>query len=127
MKLLLDTHVLLWVLTQQKLSPTATTAFLDLQNQLYLSAVSYWEICIKISLGKLTLVPNWGALVDDISAMNGIQWLGIDKAHCQRLLTLPQLHSDPFDRLLIAQALTENMTLVSADAKVRQYPLATLW
>ncbi len=127
MKFLLDTHVLLWVMTQQTLSPQATTAFLDSQNQLYLSVVSYWEICLKVSIGKLTLVPNWTELVDEVIAVNGIRWLGIDKVHCQRLFVVPQLHSDPFDRLLIAQALTENMTFISADEKIRQYPIATLW
>ena len=127
MKILLDTHVLLWVVTQQNLSTAATAAFLDIQNQLYLSAVSYWELCIKVSLGKLTLAPNWTALVDEVIAVNGIQWLGIEKPHCQRLLLLPHLHGDPFDRLLIAQALTESMLLMSADAKIRLYPIATLW
>ncbi len=127
MKILLDTQVLLWVVTQQKLSIPATTAFLDTQNQLYLSVVSYWEICIKVSLGKLTLVPNWTELVDEVIVVNGIQWLGIDKGHCQRLLVLPHLHSDPFDRLLIAQVLTENMSFMSADEKIRRYPIATLW
>jgi len=127
MKILLDTHVLLWVVTQQKLSAQATTAFLDTQNQLYLSVVSYWEICIKVSIGKLTLVPNWTELVNEVIAVNGIQWLGVDKIHCQRLLGLSHLYGDPFDRLLIAQALVENMTFMSADEKVRQYPVATLW
>lgn len=127
MKILLDTHVLLWVMTQQNLSTAATTAFLDTQNQLYLSVVSYWEICIKVSIGKLTLVPNWLDLIDEVIAVNGIQWLSIDKAHCQRLLTLPPLHGDPFDRLLIAQVLTEQMIFMSADEKLRQYPVSTLW
>lgn len=127
MKILLDTHVLLWVMTQQNLSVAATTAFLDTQNQLYLSVVSYWEICIKVSLGKLTLVPNWIDLVDDVMAVNGIQWLGIDKLHCQQLLTLPPLHGDPIDRLLIAQVLTEQMTFMTTDEKIRQYPIPTLW
>ncbi len=127
MKILLDTQVLLWVMTRQTLSTTATTAFLDIQNQLYLSVVSYWEICIKVSLGKLTLVPNWIDLVDEVIAVNGIQWVGIDKAHCQRLLLLPQLHGDPFDRMLIAQASVEAMIFMSADEKNRQYPIATLW
>lgn len=127
MKILLDTHVLLWAVTQQNLSTAATTAFLDTQNQLYLSVVSYWEICIKGSLGKLTLAPNWTELVDEVIAVNGIQWLSIEKTHCQRLLVLPHLHGDPFDRLLIAQVLTEGMVIMSADAKIRQYPIATVW
>lgn len=127
MKILLDTHVLFWVVTQQTLSSAATTAFLDTQNQLYLSAASYWEICIKVSLGKLTLAPNWTALVDEVMAVNGIQWLAVEKIHCQRLLLLPHLHGDPFDRLLLAQVLTENMIFMSADEKIRQYPIATLW
>jgi PIN domain nuclease of toxin-antitoxin system len=127
MKILLDTHVLLWVMTQQNLSIAATSAFLDTQNHLYFSAASYWEICIKVSLGKLTLATNWTELVDEVLAVNSIQWLAIDKAHCQRLLVLPHLHSDPFDRLLIAQVLSEGMVIMSADAKIRQYPIATMW
>ncbi|MCE7983266.1 MAG: type II toxin-antitoxin system VapC family toxin [Caldilinea sp. CFX5] len=127
MKILLDTHVLLWVMTRQNLSIAATSAFLDTQNQLYFSVASYWEICIKVSLGKLALVSNWIDLVDEVIAVNGIQWLAIDKAHCQRLLVLPHLHGDPFDRLLIAQVLAEGMAIMSADAKIRQYPLTTVW
>lgn len=127
MKILLDTHVFLWVMTRQNLSIAATSAFLDTQNQLYCSVASYWEICIKVSLGKLALAPNWIDLVDEVIAANGIQWLAIDKAHCQRLLVLPHLHGDPFDHLLIAQVLTEGMVIMSADAKIHQYPIATVW
>jgi PIN domain nuclease of toxin-antitoxin system len=127
MKILLDTHVFLWVVAHQNLSPGATSAFLDRQNELYLSAVSYWEICIKRSIGKLTLAPNWIDLFDDVMAMNGIHWLAVDKLACQRLLLLPYLHGDLFDRMLIAQAVTENMTLMSADEQLHQYPIAFLW
>lgn len=127
MKILLDTHVFLWVVAHEHLSSIATNAFLDIQNQLYLSAVSYWEICIKRSIGKLTLDPNWIDQFDDVMAVNGIHWLAVDKSACQRLLSLPHLHGDPFDRMLIAQALTENMTLMSADEKLYQYPIAILW
>ncbi|MFN8485947.1 MAG: type II toxin-antitoxin system VapC family toxin [Caldilineaceae bacterium] len=127
MKLLLDTHVLLWVAVQQSLSPSATAAFLDPNNELYLSAASYWELCIKQSIGKLALMPNWVVVLDQVMLVNHIQWLPLTKAHCQKLVTLPLLHGDPFDRIMIAQALCENLTLLTADANIRQYTVSTLW
>lgn len=127
MKLLLDTHVFLWSVVQQRLSVRATEAFLDLNNDLYLSAVSYWEICIKQSLGKLHLVDNWSSVFDAVILENNIKWLALEKAHCRKIIELPPLHGDPFDRLLIAQALCEEMILVSADAIMPQYPLPVLW
>lgn len=127
MKILLDTHVFIWSATVDKLSQAATEAFLDTKNELYLSVASYWEMAIKISLGKLTLDENWIQRVDDMMSKNQLRWLAIDKAHCQVITTLPHLHGDPFDRLLIAQALVEEMTLMTADAKIRQYTVPILW
>ena len=127
MKLLLDTHAFLWALTDQNLSQTAREAYLNTNNDLYLSAASYWEICIKVSLGKLTVIPDWINRFDMELVSNGISWLSIDKAHCQHLLRLPAIHRDPFDRLLIAQAQCEGMTLLTADANIQQYSVSTLW
>ena len=127
MKLLLDTHVLLWTAVQQSLSPLATKAFLDLDNELYLSAASYWELCIKQSIGKLTLMPAWITVLDEVMQVNHIQWLPLTKEHCQMLVTLPLLHGDPFDRIMIAQSLCEGLTLMTADANIRKYTVATLW
>lgn len=127
MKILLDTHTFLWSIVQQNLSERATNLFLDPDNELYLSAVSYWEICIKQSLGKLTLVENWTAVFDEAMTANRIKWLAVEKSHCQKIIELPSLHSDPFDRLLIAQALCEEMTLLTADRHIQRYAVPTMW
>lgn len=127
MKLLLDTHVFLWSITNGKLSENARQAFLDPENDLYLSAVSYWEICIKTSLGKLVLAKDWITTVDQELEGNHIKWLSVEKAHCQEVIQLPWHHRDPFDRLLIAQTRTEAMTLITADPCIHQYDIPTLW
>jgi PIN domain nuclease of toxin-antitoxin system len=126
-RLLLDTHVFLWAIDGQELSAPATEAFLDTNNQLFFSAASYWEICIKSSLGKLTLSPAWRQLFDQEMLANQVQWLPIEKSHCWQLLQLPFLHRDPFDRLLIAQAQVEGMTLLSSDAQFQHYAVTILW
>jgi len=127
MKLLLDTHAFLWAIWGRNLSETAQDAYLDAHNELYLSAASYWEMCLKISIGKLTVIPDWIKRFDTEIVGNGIKWLSIEKEHCRQLTALPQLHRDPFDRLLIAQAQAEGMTLLTADANIQQYPISTLW
>jgi PIN domain nuclease of toxin-antitoxin system len=111
----------------EKLSQTAHTAFLNSDNELYLSAVSYWEICLKISIGKLELAPDWADIIDEEMVANQIKWLPIAKKHCQVLGELPFIHNDPFDRLLIAQAQSEAMTLLTADKYIHAYPIKTLW
>ena len=127
MKLLLDTHTFLWSISGQKLSQNAQDAFLDANNELFLSAVSYWEICIKQSIGKLGLAANWVQVFDQEMQFNHIQWLPIEKSHCQKIGELPFLHGDPFDRLLITQAMVEEMTLLTADSNIHQYPISALW
>ncbi len=127
MKILLDTHVLSWIATVDKLSTAATVAFFDTRNELYFSIVGYWEMAVKIGLGKLTLDDKWADQVNDTINKNGIRWLPIQQAHCQHVTTLPYHHGDPFDRMLIAQALVEEMTLMTADAKIQQYTVPTLW
>jgi PIN domain nuclease of toxin-antitoxin system len=127
MKLLLDTHAFLWAISGAGLSVAAQQAFIEPENSLYLSAASYWEICIKSSLGKLVLSADWRQKLDDEMAANQILWLPVEKEHCQRVVSLPFLHGDPFDRMLIAQALCESMTLVTADGNIKHYPVPILW
>jgi PIN domain nuclease of toxin-antitoxin system len=127
-KVLLDTHVLLWVLTDSsKLSPTAATAYRNPGHELYISAASLWEIGIKVSLGKLILQNDWPPIIGNELERNGIRWLPIEMAHCATVATLPFHHRDPFDRLLVAQALHEGMTLLSADATLAAYGVEVLW
>ena len=127
MKLLLDTHAFLWFIRGENLSKKAQDAFLNMDNTLYFSAVSYWEICIKYGLGKLDLVENWDKVFDREMTINGIKWLPIEKIHSQGIITLPMIHRDPFDRLLIAQAQAEGMVLLTADSQIKKYDIPTIW
>lgn len=127
MKLLLDTHVFLWSVNGGPLSNPARSAFLNPENKLFLSAASYWEICVKVSIGKLVLADNWPQQFDEEIAINGINWLPVESEHCRRILDLPAIHQDPFDRLLIAQALCEEMQIMTTDRHISSYPVATLW
>ena len=128
MKILLDTHALLWLMQDDaRLSPEAAAAFLEPDNDLFFSTASYWEICIKQSIGKLGLAFGWQGTVDAELAANRVNWLGVNKAHCQGLLRLPHHHGDPFDRLLIAQAQVETMALLTADTNIWRYDVKTVW
>jgi PIN domain nuclease of toxin-antitoxin system len=120
MKLLLDTHVLLWALSDSPRLTPGLRAALGSAQSAYLSAVSVWEISIKRALGKLEAE-------DDIVAVArraGCLPLSITWDHADRAGRLPPHHADPFDRLLIAQALCEGMVLATADAKLAKYGVA---
>ena len=128
MKVLLDTHTFLWSISEpEKLSDVAKATFLNEENELYLSAVSYWEICVKKSLGKILLGDNWINLFDQETTANKILWLPIKKVHCQAIINLPFIHRDPFDRLLVTQAKYENMVLLTKDKHIRKYSIKALW
>ncbi|MCW5206806.1 type II toxin-antitoxin system VapC family toxin [Desulfobulbus sp. F5] len=127
MKLLLDTHIFLWLNSEpEKLPPAAYDACCDRQNQLYLSHVSSWEIQIKQQIGKLRLSAALSELTATQVRENGLIILPIELAHIYALGQLPCHHSDPFDRLLIAQARIESMVLVTVDQKISMYDLETL-
>ena len=126
MKLLLDTHILLWYLDDNaNLSTPQRLQIEDRRNQVAVSAASLWEITIKMSIGKLELIDDI-ATVENTLRQQGIEILPIQAAHLQRLLSLPFHHRDPFDRLIIAQALAEEMTLVSNDSVFSAYPASLL-
>lgn len=132
MNLLLDTHTFLWSITSRRLSPAADVAFLAPNNTLFLSAVSYWEICIKLGIGKLMLPRDWQATAEWAMQINSIRWLPIEKSHCLELLALPHPeqvagHRDPFDRLLIAQARAEGLSVLSADPNFGRYNVPVVW
>jgi len=128
MKLLLDTHALIWFISgDSKLSEQAKEAFLNRDNKLYFSKASLWEITIKISLGKLVLAEHWLKAIEKEMKSNGIQWLEIKIDHCKILADLPFHHRDPFDRLLISQAISESMGIVSIDSQFSNYPLDVIW
>lgn len=127
MKLLLDTHVFLWIIDDGPLSSRGRQSFMDEENEIYVSAASYWEISIKVSNGRLKLVENWMEVFDREVVANGIRWLPIKKEHCGRIVELPMIHRDPFDRLLIAQSRFEEMTLLTADDTIQKYDVPTVW
>lgn len=125
---LLDTHVLLWWLSDApELSPAARRALADIGNTCYLSLASCWELSIKSSLGKLRLDRPIGRFVTEQLTANGFHLLNIDLRHIAQVETLPFHHRDPFDRLLIAQALTEKLTVISADTAFAAYGIRLLW
>ena len=127
MKLLLDTHIFIWWAdAPEKLSATTLAALEDENNDLLLSIASVWEMQIKSQLGKLKLNDSLQNLIQSQQATNGIQLLPIELAHVLVLDTLPLHHKDPFDRLLIAQSITEGATLVSTDSQFSVYPVALL-
>lgn len=116
MKLLLDTHVLIWWDAGQRLSAAARAAIRD-ADEVYVSAASAWEIAIKASLGKVVSSRS----VSEAAAECGFFELPVTFAHAEQLSTLPALHRDPFDRLLVAQAIAEDLTVVTRDPAIAQY------
>ena len=128
MKTLLDTHALLWLIAgDERLSETAKKIFLDQENSLFFSAAGLWEICIKKSLGKLSLKSGWLKAIQDEMKVNVIQWLPIEMLHCAELTKLPFHHRDPFDRMLIAQAMVEDMLFLSRDSRLSDYEITRIW
>jgi PIN domain nuclease of toxin-antitoxin system len=128
MRLLLDTHAFLWwVEDDSRLSRKARAAIAEPGNNCFLSLASSWEMAIKISLGKLRLAAPLERFIPEQLAANGFRELAIDFRHVARVSRLPFHHRDPFDRLLVAQALEENLTVVSADRVFRTYGLSRVW
>lgn len=122
MKLLLDTHILLWAAgSPDKLPPAARVLLEDPQNELLFSAASLWEITIKRGIGRSDFQVDARVLRRGLLD-NGYQELAITSAHAVSIDSLPAIHKDPFDRILIAQATIEGITLLTADALVAQYP-----
>jgi PIN domain nuclease of toxin-antitoxin system len=128
MKLLLDTHIFIWLVEgSENLSQIARSAIEDESNRLHLSIVSLWEITIKISLDKLQLKIPLEEVIENFILPSSIEILPIHLSHLLVLQNLPPHHRDPFDRLLISQAKSESLTLVSADNSFSQYVVERLW
>ena len=128
MNLLADTHAFIWTFSNTKmLSTIATQEFKNPANQVFLSVASVWEMQIKIKLGKMVFNDTLENIISEQQTVNNIQILPIQLSHTLYLENLPLHHKDPFDRLLISQAIVENMTLVSADTKFPKYQVNLLW
>ncbi len=128
MKLLLDTHAFLWwVGASQELSRKARSAVGSARNECFVSVASAWELAIKVSLGKLRIEGALDRFVPEQLAVNGFQALTIDLRHTARVASLPFHHRDPFDRLLVAQALEDELSVVSADPVFAKYGVKRIW
>lgn len=127
MKVLLDTHVFLWMQGAPDRLSAAAAAFLENEdNELLLSAASAWEIAIKHSLGRLELPESPERYVPDRMRAGSVEGLNVTHAHALASGSLPPHHRDPFDRMLIAQALSERLPIMTADQAIRQYPIETI-
>ncbi len=127
-KRLLDTHTFIWLDSfPENLSPLALTACENRRNEMYLSVVSVWEMMIKIHKQRLTLRIPLREMIQGQQEINGVKLLPVELSHVYALEGLPLNHNDPFDRLLVAQAIAEQMVLVSADSKLIFYPVEIIW
>jgi PIN domain nuclease of toxin-antitoxin system len=128
MKLLLDTCTFLWIILDDKqLSNTARDLFVDPTQEVYLSSISTWEIALKHGQGKLPLPDLPERFVPEQRARHDIEPLPLDELSTFHLYRLPGLHRDPFDRMLICQAIEHAMVVLTPDRLITQYPIKTVW
>lgn len=128
MKLLMDTHAFIWLNEDApQLSSKVKALYCSREHEVYLSIASVWEMQIKVQLGKLELGMPIEALVSQNMQENGIYLLPIDLSHIAQLEHLPSHHKDPFDRMIIAQAMVENLTIVSMDGAFADYAVPVIW
>jgi PIN domain nuclease of toxin-antitoxin system len=128
MRLLLDTHAFLWWITDdQKLSYRAREVINNGLNELFLSAASGWEIAIKARIGRLQLPERPEIFLSQQLAANSIRSLPIEMSHALGIFTLPDIHRDPFDRMIIAQSQIEGLTILTCDPLIRKYDVKVLW
>lgn len=127
MSYLADTHALIWGLREpERLSAKARSLMESADEPVYFSVASVWEIAIKLSLGKLKIDATVREFVQ-AQVRNGFQLLPIEVNHVARVAELPRKHGDPFDRLLIAQALESGLEIITADPVFDRYPVGTIW
>jgi PIN domain nuclease of toxin-antitoxin system len=122
---LLDTHVWLWMLTEPERLGSFRTVAQQADTELFLSAASTWELAIKLSIGRLDLPEPLATYVPSRMRSTRVTGLPIEHAHALQVAALPPIHNDPFDRLLIAQAMVMGIPIVTADRTLAEYPVAT--
>ncbi|MCP4599544.1 MAG: type II toxin-antitoxin system VapC family toxin [Proteobacteria bacterium] len=128
MKLLLDTCTFLWIISDDpNLSTAARKIFLDEQNDVYLSSISTWEIAVKHGLGKLPLPEPPDRFIPKQRERHNIDPLPLDELSTLQLHRLPPLHKDPFDRMLICQAIAHSLTILTPDQLISDYPIRVVW
>lgn len=124
--LLLDTHIFLWFVNDPSKLPEKVNASIETAESVFVSIVSFWEIAIKSSLGKLDLPAPISQMMKDCDRLD-FSILTIKRGHLEKLLALPWYHRDPFDRLLVCQAQAENLALVTVDENISRYNVETFW
>jgi len=128
MKYLLDTHAFLWFVSDDKrLSSKAKSIIQDSNNEIYFSAASAWEMSIKAKLGRLKFRRNLESFIIEQLTANSFGPLAITIPHSLYTEKLPQIHKDPFDRMMISQTKVENMVLITGDKKIREYKVSIVW
>jgi len=128
MRALLDTHTLLWWVTNDpQLSQPVREIITNSDNTLYLSVASSWEIIIKYNAGKLPLPEPAPQFIESSLKVNGFESLSIELHHILQIHQLPNYHRDPFDRILIAQSQVENLLFLTIDYQIKRYPVQTFW
>jgi len=128
MKFLIDTHATIWWANgYEKLSVSAKTMLGNNTNELYVSIISVWEVAIKSSLGKIPEFKGGSKALLDIFDVMPVNLLPLSALHIEMVEKLPFIHRDPFDRLLVAIAKTENMTILTADENIRKYDVPSAW
>ena len=127
MYILLDTHSVLWFLIgSDKMPEAAKEIIYDTKNTIYVSIATIWEVAIKISIEKLSFDGGINGFIDAIDD-NGFLLLGISSEHTKAVTSLPFIHRDPFDRMLVAQAMVEDMVLMTTDANNLKYEIKSIW
>ena len=128
MRILLDTHTLLWFMASRaKLSHKAKNILADGSNEILLSACTLWEIAIKVGINKLQLTEPYEAFMDKAIQAYQLTVLPILVPHATAVISLPLCHRDPFDRMLVAQAVVEQVPIISSDAALDAYPITRIW
>jgi len=127
MKYLLDTHTALWLFEGNEKLPQRTRDIIyDADIDIYVSVISAWEVAIKVSLGKLDFSGGVTTFLSAIES-NNINLIGIHDSYVKLVETLPLIHRDPFDRLIISTAISENMTIITIDENIHKYDISSLW
>jgi PIN domain nuclease of toxin-antitoxin system len=127
MRCIVDTHAALWLFEgNEKLSHTAQSIIFDDENEIFISILSAWEVAVKVSLNKLRFDGGCEAFLSAAES-NNIDILGVQGDYIKIVEKLPYIHRDPFDRLIISTALSENMTIITIDENIRKYGVSWVW
>ena len=124
MKNMLDTHVVLWFLNGERLNEKTKELIINGEN--YISVVSLWEVAIKMNIGKYDFNGGFSAF-RELVKNNGFNILPIKDEYMERLFTLPLIHRDPFDRLIISSAIEEDLTIITTDENIQKYDVSCIW